>query len=105
MNPDVLAALSQAARSLTGDYVLPEAYRKLVRDVDLPALVIHGLQDLLVPVAFARRAVRDHPQWDLVVFSDLGHVPMIEAPQRFVAVVEAWLAGRGATTEGVPAGA
>ena len=105
LNPDVLAALSQAARSLTGDYVLPEAYRRQVRHIDHPALVIHGLHDLLVPVAFARRAVRDHPHWDLVVFSDLGHVPMIEAPQRFVAVVEAWLVGRGGTSSGASAGA
>ena len=52
----------------------------------------HGLQDRLVPVSFARDAVTWHEDWELVEMEDAGHIPMMEVPDRWVAVVEDWLA-------------
>jgi pimeloyl-ACP methyl ester carboxylesterase len=90
-NPDASRALAQAARSLSRDHTSPESYRRIVRGVTQPALVVHGWHDRLVPVTFARLAVREHPNWNLMVYPDLGHIPMMEAPGRFAASVLAWL--------------
>jgi len=84
-------AFLSAARSIFRSQVFPSKYRELVRAVQAPALVIHGGRDGLVPVASAREAVALHPNWKLVVFDDLGHIPQMEAPGRWLAAVEAWL--------------
>jgi pimeloyl-ACP methyl ester carboxylesterase len=55
---------------------------------------MHGARDRLVPVAIAREAAREHDNWELVEFDDLGHIPMMEAPDRWLATVEGWLGPR-----------
>jgi pimeloyl-ACP methyl ester carboxylesterase len=84
-------AFLEAARSIVRSQVFPRRYRTLVTRARRPALVIHGAKDRLVPVAAAREAVVRHPGWKLVVFPDLGHIPQMEAPERWLAAVEAWL--------------
>jgi pimeloyl-ACP methyl ester carboxylesterase len=84
-------AFLAAARSIFRSQAMPGAYRQLVRDVRAPALVIHGARDQLVPVAAAREATQEHANWRLEVLPDLGHIPMLEAPQRWLDLVNAWL--------------
>jgi pimeloyl-ACP methyl ester carboxylesterase len=94
-------AFLDAARSIYRSQVRPGRYRNLVRAVRQPALVIHGEKDQLIPVAAAREAVADHPNWKLVAFPDLGHIPQMEAPGRWLAAVDGWLddqAGRTAAS-------
>ena len=85
------SAFLAAARSIFRAQVAPGRYRALVRSVTRPALVIHGARDRLVPVATAREAAADHDNWTLVVFDDLGHIPQMEAPERWLSEVERWL--------------
>lgn len=59
--------------------------------VRAPVLLIQGEADRLVPVACSREAARRCPSWTFEVFDDVGHIPMLEAPGRFVASVERWL--------------
>jgi pimeloyl-ACP methyl ester carboxylesterase len=88
-------AFLQAARSIFRAQVAPAKYRALVRSIGAPALVMHGARDALVPVASAREAAASHQDWALVVFPDLGHIPMLEAPDRWLFEVESWLDRRG----------
>jgi pimeloyl-ACP methyl ester carboxylesterase len=84
-------AFLAAARSIFRAQVAPGRYRALVQSVSCPALVMHGARDRLVPVATAKEAAAEHPNWKLVVFDDLGHIPQMEAPDRWLAEVERWL--------------
>ena len=90
---EAAAAFIRAARSIVRAQVRPAKYRELVRRADRPALVIHGGRDRLVPLASAIRAAERHPDWQLEVYPDLGHIPMMEAPARWLASVERWLDG------------
>ena len=102
------SAFLSAARSIFRSQVFPTKYRALVQAVQTPALVIHGGRDGLIPVASAREAAALHPNWKLVVFDDLGHIPQMEAPGRWLAAVEAWLeeraSGDGQTVSAQDAG-
>jgi len=89
-------AFLAAARSIFRAQVAPGRYRALVRSVARPALVVHGARDRLVPVAAAREATAEHPNWKLVIFDDLGHIPQMEAPERWLREVEQWLEKREA---------
>jgi pimeloyl-ACP methyl ester carboxylesterase len=89
---------AHAARSVveTAGFLRGQGYRRAIRDVNCPVLVIHGERDRLVPVSVARSVARAHPAWDLVVLPDLGHIPELEAPVETAAAITAWLTGAGA---------
>ncbi len=51
-----------------------------------PMLIIHGLQDIMVPVEAARESYRLVPQSELVLFPDENHFYVFGGPQRQAAV-------------------
>ncbi|MDP8957234.1 MAG: alpha/beta fold hydrolase [Actinomycetota bacterium] len=85
------SAFLEAARSIFRTQVTPGKYRRLVERVEAPALVMHGEKDRLVPVGAAREAAGHHDNWELAIFPDLGHIPQMEAPDRWLETVEGWL--------------
>jgi pimeloyl-ACP methyl ester carboxylesterase len=48
----------------------------------VPSLYIYGRRDALISHRFARKVQRTLPGADVVVWSDCGHVPQIEFPDR-----------------------
>jgi pimeloyl-ACP methyl ester carboxylesterase len=52
----------------------------------------HGTHDRLVPLAASQRLAALRPEWTLEVYQGIGHVPMLEAPERFADSVARWLA-------------
>ena len=68
-------SLVTAARSLMRLLSRPTAYRAVINAVHVPTLLIHGEADRLVPIASARRAVADRPDWAHTFFSGVGHTP------------------------------
>lgn len=60
--------------------------------IELPALVVHGLRDRLVPVEGSRRAVDRMPRARLVELPDVGHWAQLEPHERFVREVRRFLA-------------
>jgi pimeloyl-ACP methyl ester carboxylesterase len=90
-DPDAIPAFLEAARSLIQLAARRRFGRAVMDRVEAPLLLLHGGRDRLVPVEHARGAARTHPSWRLVVFDDLGHVPMLEAPDRWVEEVGRWL--------------
>ncbi|MFN2582958.1 MAG: alpha/beta fold hydrolase [Candidatus Dormibacteria bacterium] len=62
-----------------------------IRQITVPMLLIHGVQDEVVKVRAARAAADLRPDWEYVEFESCGHVPMMEHPQRFLAVLTDWL--------------
>jgi pimeloyl-ACP methyl ester carboxylesterase len=51
--------------------------------IDVPALVIHGDRDLVVPVSNGRLLAERMPRAELVVLPGKGHAPMLEEPEEF----------------------
>jgi pimeloyl-ACP methyl ester carboxylesterase len=58
----------------------------------VPVLIVWGARDRLVPVHHGEQAHRDIPGSRLEIFEDAGHLPQLEEPSRFVAVLERFLA-------------
>ena len=88
-------AFAEASRSIVRAFLFPRRYRALVRAIRRPALIVHGAADPLVPTRNAWNAVRGHSNWDLVVLPGVGHLPMMEAPDRFLELALEWLAAAG----------
>ncbi|MDP9022351.1 MAG: alpha/beta hydrolase [Actinomycetota bacterium] len=83
----------QSARSLVVRMVGRRRVADMIEAIEAPALIIQGDRDRLVPVEVARDLARRRPDWQLEVFTDIGHVPQLEAPDRFIEVVDRWLHG------------
>ena len=95
-DPDAGPAFLEAARSLVALGRRREVERWIVGSVKCPVLVIHGREDRLVPLAFAMGALEMRPDWDMRLLPKVGHVPQMEAPERWLAAVGPWLEGLGA---------
>jgi pimeloyl-ACP methyl ester carboxylesterase len=57
----------------------------------VPLLIVWGARDSIIPVRHGEDAHRAIPGSQLVVFEDVGHMPQLEAPGRFIAVLERFL--------------
>jgi pimeloyl-ACP methyl ester carboxylesterase len=55
--------------------------------VDVPTLVLHGVDDEVVASAAARHAAATIPGAELILFPDTGHLPFLERPAEFAAAL------------------
>lgn len=90
-----------ATRSLVTLLARRGKVESIIRRIDAPGLIVQGRQDRLVEVASVRRLADLRPDWELELLDDVGHVPQLETPGRFLEVVEPWLER---TLAAVPAG-
>lgn len=90
-DPDLPKAFVEAARSLMDLGRRPKIAREVLDRAPDPILLLHGRHDHLVPLAWAQAAAAAHPSWRFRVFEDLGHVPMLEDPGRWLGAVRSWL--------------
>ena len=88
-------AILQTGRSLLVGNLRRRRFYEMVRRVQAPTLVVQGAKDRLVPLRAVQKLIEVRPDWQLHVFPELGHVPMMEDPEGFVEVVERWLEGLG----------
>lgn len=86
------SALLEASRSLLL-VVGPRApvLWQSVADVQAPTLLLHGGRDRLVTSAGMQAIAKRRPDWTFVTYDDLGHIPMLEAPQRVADDIVAWM--------------
>jgi pimeloyl-ACP methyl ester carboxylesterase len=69
------------------------SFRDKLARIEVPALVVWGRNDMLVPVADAEmyaHLIGDNAH--SVIFEDTGHLPMLERPSRFNELLRAFLA-------------
>ncbi|WP_347060106.1 alpha/beta hydrolase [Blastococcus sp. HT6-30] len=84
-------AFLAAARSVLRVLADPRRYRAAMASIDVPVLLVHGDRDRLVPVQAARDIARQHPAWRYAEWSDVGHVPQLQEPERTVAEMLDWM--------------
>ncbi|HEX3596899.1 MAG TPA: alpha/beta hydrolase, partial [Polyangiaceae bacterium] len=64
---------------------------EIVRSIRKPTLVIHGTDDALVPVGNAHLLHERIPGSRLAILDGVGHMPMIEAPDKLAELVLGFL--------------
>jgi pimeloyl-ACP methyl ester carboxylesterase len=70
--------------------------RERLTEIEIPTLVVWGLNDRIVPVEAALGYQRLIPRSRLEIFERTGHVPMLERPRRFNTVLEEFVASDAA---------
>lgn len=67
--------------------------RHRLTEIEIPTLVVWGLNDHVVPVEAAIGYHRLIPESRLELFERTGHVPQMERPHRFNALLDSFVAG------------
>ncbi|MCL1587643.1 MAG: alpha/beta hydrolase [Actinomycetia bacterium] len=90
LQPWATNALIQATNSIA-PYVLRKGrFATLIHKLSQPTLLIHGTQDELIHVEAATWMSLQRPDWTVAYLEGVGHVPMLEVPDRFLSVFDAW---------------
>lgn len=98
-------AMAMAPRAFQGNARALAAY-DLTADtaaVTIPVTVLHGGKDALVPRALADATVAAYPHARLLTWPDVGHSPLLEAPEAFRALL-ATTFGASADARAAPTG-
>lgn len=66
--------------------------RDRLAEIDIPTLIVWGAEDLIIPVGAAHSYKRRLPSARLEVFEETGHIPQLEQPARFNALLDEFLA-------------
>jgi pimeloyl-ACP methyl ester carboxylesterase len=61
--------------------------------IKVPVLILWGAEDNLIPVSSAKWFAEAMPQAKLVIYPNVGHIPMEEIPQKSANDVKIWLDG------------
>ena len=92
-DPDRRKAFVATLRSVVGmEGQRIGALDKLYLAEALPLLIIWGENDPIIPVEHGREAHSQLASSRLEIFEDTGHIPQLERPGRFIAVLERFLA-------------
>ena len=90
--PHARAAMLQATRSLLLTLGPRAAVLwRAVERVEAPVLLLNGGRDRLITTVGVEAIARRRPDWTHVTYDDLGHIPMLEAPERVAQDIDAWL--------------
>jgi pimeloyl-ACP methyl ester carboxylesterase len=63
--------------------VMRHPMQRRVKDITVPTLIMWGARDYLLPVTAARQLLRLIPGARLVIYSQSGHCPMVDQPDRW----------------------
>jgi pimeloyl-ACP methyl ester carboxylesterase len=68
-----------------------DASDRLYLTAGTPVLIVWGARDPIIPVSHGQRAHAAIPGSQFEIFEGVGHIPQLEAPARFVQVLERFL--------------
>ena len=99
ISPDVYANYRKPLQAENWDLALWELTKASssstvadrIPEITLPALVVSGEDDLIVPLELSLRLAEELPNARLAVFQDCGHVPQEECPGLFMSAVEQFI--------------
>jgi pimeloyl-ACP methyl ester carboxylesterase len=73
------------------DAVIEYDARDRLEEIQIPTMIVWGTHDWVIPSAAALSYNRRIPHSRLEIFEDTGHVPQLERPARFNAVLDEFL--------------
>ncbi|OTG94338.1 alpha/beta fold hydrolase [Acinetobacter sp. ANC 3832] len=66
-----------------------------MKDITVPVLLIHGVQDVVIPVSRSWDILNTVPHADAHIFSQCGHWSQVEKAEEFNTVIKDYLTARG----------
>lgn len=90
--PWAAEAFLGSVRSLLMENARREKIYQRIRGLRAPALLTQGTHDRLVPPEVSEAAARQRSDWRVELMPGIGHVPQLQAPERWTSLVTEFLA-------------
>lgn len=84
-------AVPKTGQSIRRHLVRRRQFVEMIRAIRAPTLVVQGVTDPVVSPTSVGWLCSLRLDWELVRMEDTGHTPQIDAPVRFLSVIEPWL--------------
>ena len=84
-------AVPKTGNSIARHFLNKSKFVSMVRQIEAPTLVVHGLEDHIVSPTSVEWLCRLRPDWRLIQMEDTGHTPQIDAPVRLLSTIRPWL--------------
>jgi pimeloyl-ACP methyl ester carboxylesterase len=98
-DPDTRAAFLGTLRGVVGTRgQLVDAPDRLYLAEHMPTLIVWGGHDAVLPVDHGHAAQEAMPGSRLEIFQDAGHLPQLDDPSRFIAVMDDFIAATDPST-------
>ncbi len=94
LSPGYLEAHMTVLRAVVSPGGQREVLVNRLPSLKMPTLVAWGARDRVFPESQAREAVARLPEGSLALIPDCGHMPHVECPERFLAVLGGFIGGR-----------
>jgi pimeloyl-ACP methyl ester carboxylesterase len=91
MRPGLLGDQLAVSRSLIDHQGQSEIVLDRLSDLTVPALIVWGDSDQIIPVAHAHEAARRVRHGRLAIIPDCGHMPQVERPELFLDALDPFL--------------
>ena len=93
----------KAYRSVLRNLIPYSRFDRMVRRITAPTLLIHGTNDMVVPLSAAERLASIRPDWTYRPLVNAGHIPMMESPELCLELIAEFTASKERTvTTGNP---
>jgi len=89
--PWAAESMPKTGQSIRRFFLQRSRFVTMVRNIKAPTLVIQGVADRIVSPTSVEWLCHLRPDWTLIQMDDTGHTPHIDAPMRFMDVVDPWL--------------
>lgn len=89
--PWAVDAVPKTGQSIRKHFLHRREFVAMIRDIKTPTLVVHGIEDPIISRTAVSWLCSLRLDWTLVQMDDTGHTPHIDAPIRFLGIVEPWL--------------
>ena len=83
-------ALIESAASLVKTTTRRRQYRRVIQDIHVPVLLMHGTRDRLVPYAAGTWLHRQRPDWSWRPLRGLGHMAQMEDADLVLDTIAEW---------------
>lgn len=88
--PWSIPAVVDSAASIRRLFVAPRRFEEMINAIPIPALVLHGELDRIVPSAAIRTLEQLRPDWTVIERPGVGHVLQWEDPDWTIDQVRRW---------------
>jgi pimeloyl-ACP methyl ester carboxylesterase len=89
--PWAVDAVPKTGQSIRWHFLHRRQFVAMIRDIKSPTLVVHGVDDRIISRTAVEWLCSLRLDWELIQMEDTGHTPHIDAPIRFLGVLEPWL--------------
>ena len=87
----LLEGSREAILSRFSNFAYQDEKPEILNEIIAPTLIIHGEEDNIIPVNSSKNLASNIPNTKLIIYPEIGHLPMYEAPKRVAGDIKTFL--------------